>query len=305
MHIPVLLKEVLRYLDPKPGENFIDCTIGQGGHAFAILERIAPGGRVLGIDADSQSLRILALEQKAKNESGRLVLAEGNFMDVGSIAEKKKFVEVQGVLMDLGWSSWQMEESGRGFSFLKDEMLDMRMSSVQTLTAEHIVNTYTEKTLAEIFEKFGEERFAKKIAKAIIEKRRLRKILRTKELAEIVIGAIPSRFHHGRIHVSTRVFQALRIATNDELESLNKALRGAYEILSPGGRLAVISFHSLEDRIVKNFFREEERAGRLTILTKKPVMSSGEETAKNPRSRSAKLRAAVKTMQNTNLKMKN
>ncbi len=295
MHIPVLLKEVLRYLDPKPGENFIDCTIGQGGHAKALMERISPGGNLLGIDADAESLMRLEAEIKDTKAKNGIILVNGNFTDIADIVEQRAFGPVHGILMDLGWSSWQMEEGKRGLSFLRDEALDMRMSSLQALTAEQVVNTYTEETLAKIFKEFGEERFSRSIARAICEKRTQGNILRTRELAQIIVNAVPPPFRHGKIHAATRTFQALRIAVNNELEHLQKALPEALGTLAPGGRIAVISFHSLEDRIVKNFFREKKREGRLAILTKKPVTASLEEGMGNPRSRSAKLRAAIKS----------
>lgn len=294
-HIPVLLKEVLQYLDPKPGENFIDCTVGQGGHAFAILERLMPGGKLLGIDTDAESLERLARDPRAHKAGEDLVLVNGNFADIGYIAREHAFEAADGILMDLGWSSWQLEESGRGLSFLRDEPLDMRLSPNQQLTAAHIVNMYPEKTLAEIFESFGQERFSRQIAKAIAERRKKSKILRSKELADVVVSGIPRKFCHGNLHAATRVFQALRIVTNNELENLQKSLEGALSVLRSGGRLAVISFHSLEDRIVKNFIREQGKLGVLTPLTANPLTPLPDEIQQNPRSRSAKLRAAIKT----------
>ena len=267
MHIPVLQKEVIKYLDPKPNENFIDCTVGEGGHSYAILEMIGPRGKILGIDCQ---LRIKPKE--------RLILAEDNFANLSEIVKKNKFKPVNGILLDLGMSSWHLEESGRGFSFQRKEPLDMRYCLTNQLTAEKIVNFWSKSELERIFNEYGEEKFEGKIAERIIEARKFRPIADTLQLVKI-IGANPRK-----------VFQALRIAVNDELNNLKKVLPQAVEILEPGGRLAVISFHSLEDRIVKNFFKNPS----LIILTKKPVGPSPEEVRKNPRSRSAKLRAITK-----------
>jgi 16S rRNA (cytosine1402-N4)-methyltransferase len=294
-HIPVLLKEVLEYLDIKPGENFIDCTIGLGGHTFHILERNKPKGRVLGIELDKVVLEQL---RKTNLEEERLILAQGNFIDLKKIVEKHNFKPVQGILFDLGMSSWQIEESGRGFSFQKDEPLDMRVESANNeqrttnnvLTSEEIINEWPEEELVRIFREYGEEKYAKKIARRIIEERKKQKVTTTKQLVDIIVKIVPRK----KIHPATKVFQALRIAVNDELNNLKKALPQALEILRLNGRLVVISFHSLEDRIVKNFFREQAKKGSLKILTKKPISPSLEEIKLNPRSRSAKLRAAVK-----------
>lgn len=285
MHIPVLLNEVVEYLNPKPGENFIDCTIGEAGHALAILERAKPTGKLLGIDADLKAIKRIESQEK-------LILIQGNFKDLKKIVEREVFQPVSGILFDLGLSSWQIEESGRGFSFKKDEPLKMTFND-QGLTAEEVVNKWPEEALREIFIKYGEEKYSKRIAKQIIEKRKEKPIKTTLQLKEIVEKATPfSEARRGGIgRVLARIFQALRIVVNDELENLKQGLEQALEILKPKGRLVVISFHSLEDRIVKNFFRENKS---LKILTKKPITASEEEIKKNPRSRSAKLRAAIK-----------
>lgn len=267
-HIPVLQKEVIKYLNPKPNEDFIDCTVGEGGHALAILEKTRPKGRVLGID---EKLRLKPGE--------KLILAEDNFANLKNIVEKYKFRPVHGILFDLGMSSWHLEESGRGFSFKKRETLDMRYSPERNLlTAEKIVNYWSKFEIEKVLSEYGEEKRAERIAQKIIEARRLRPITSTLQLREIVnkAGANPQL-----------TFQAIRIAVNDELNNLSKALPQAVEILEPGGRLAVISFHSLEDRIVKNFFKNQQ----CQLLTKKPIRPSREEIKINPRSRSSKLRA--------------
>lgn len=292
MHIPVLQKEVLEFLDPKPGENLIDCTIDGGGHAMEILKKNSPDGKLLGIDLDKKM--IAALEAKIKSENlNNLIVAEGNFKNLKKIAEEKKISNVSGILIDLGWSSIQIEESGRGFSFLKNEPLDMRYSN-SGMTAAEAVNRLDEKELADIFWQYGEERFSRRIAKKIVEARKKKRILTAFDLVEAVKMSVPRSYERGRLHPATRVFQALRIYVNQELENLKEVLPQAVEILAPGGKLAVISFHSLEDRIVKNFFREAKKEGKLEILTKKPIVPSDEEIKANSRSRSAKLRVVRK-----------
>ncbi|HBA52503.1 TPA: 16S rRNA (cytosine(1402)-N(4))-methyltransferase [Candidatus Azambacteria bacterium] len=298
MHIPVLPKEVLQYLDPKPNENFIDCTIGEAGHAIEILKKTSPGGKLLGIDLNSDSLKSSEFKIKESGLDGkRIVLANDNFANLKNIAERFNFRPVQGILFDLGISSEELEKSGRGFSFLKDEPLLMTLwkdIKPDDLTAEKIVNNFRTEELEKIFKEYGEERFAGRIAARIAEERKRKRIKTTGELVEIIRKALPAKYKYGKIHFATRTFQALRIATNDELANLEKALVQALNVLSLRGRLAVISFHSLEDRIVKNFLKERQRNNSVKILTKKPVRPGEEEIAGNHRSRSAKLRAAEK-----------
>jgi len=285
MHIPVLQNEALEYLAPKPNDNFIDCTLNGGGHAKAILEKTAPKGKVLGIEADVE------LYQKVKAEAvRRLIPVNDNFINLKEIVRQEKFRQVKGVLFDLGMSSWQLEESGRGFSFLKKEPLDMRYSILTPLTAEKILNYWSVAEIEKVLREYGEERFSSRIAQRILEERKIRPISNTFQLVEIIRQAVPPKFQHQKIHLATRTFQALRIQVNDELNNLKNALPQATEALSKGGRLAVISFHSLEDRIVKNFFKGQE----LKILTKKPITPGFKEIKINSRARSAKLRAAEK-----------
>lgn len=298
MHIPVLLNEVLKYLEPKPNENFIDATFGFGGHSLAILKKTGPDGRLLGIDADCLALE--KFKQIKKSEIAqlgqRLKLICANFTELEEIAKQQSFKSANGILFDLGFSSWQIEESGRGFSFLRDEPLDMRYQTQNrqgSLTAEKIVNTWPEQEVQKILRDYGEERFARRIAGAICQERQKKSIKATGQLAEVIEKSVPASYRHGRLHSATRTFQALRIATNDELNNLKKGLKQALAILAPQGRLVVISFHSLEDRIVKHFFRQQKQAGNLEILTKKPIRPIEKEIKKNPRSRSAKLRAAI------------
>ncbi len=288
MHIPVLQKEVLQYLNPQPNENFIDATVGGAGHASAILEKTAPKGKVLGLDQDPEQIKNAQL--KIKNFKQRAILADNNFANLGEVVRQNKLGKVKGILFDLGMSSWHLSESGRGFSFQKREPLDMRYNPGNQLTAAKIINYWSKFELERIFKDYGEEKFAQDIAEKIVEERSVSPIMTTLQLVGIIGRAMPKRYLHGRIHFATRIFQALRIAVNDELTSLEKALPQALEILEPGGRLVVISFHSLEDRIVKNFFKNVA----LKPLTKKPITPSWPEIKINPRARSARLRAAIK-----------
>ena len=293
MHIPVLQKEVLKYLDPKPDQNFIDCTVGQAGHTLAILEKISLNGKVLGIELDPELYQKLKKECLSLKSEQRLILVNDSYVNLEEIVKRENFKQVYGVLFDLGMSGWHLEESGRGFSFLKNELLDMRYNPQNPLTAEKIVNYWSKSEMEKILREYGEERFAKKIAEKIIEARQSKPIKTTSQLVEIIKKAVLSRYRHQKIHFATRTFQALRITVNDELNNLEKALPQTLEILKPGGRLVVISFHSLEDRIVKNFYRDSSPE-KLKILTKKPIRPTPEEIKINPRSRSAKLRAAIK-----------
>ena len=322
IHVPVLQKEVLQYLNPKPNENFIDATIGEGGHSAAILERIAPRGKTLGIDQDSEILKAAKFKIQKSKFKNNLVLVCDNFANLKEIVKKKKFGRVKGILFDLGLSSWHLEKSGRGFSFhpvrnftktkasfhacqskisngvQKKEPLDMRYSPRLTrLKAEEIINNWSESEIERILREYGEEKFAQQITKEIVKERRLGVIKTTFQMVRILKKATPGWYQRRKIHFATKTFQALRIAVNNELDNLKKALPQALNILSPGGRLLIISFHSLEDKIVKNFFRQALKQGKLEILTKKPIRPSEEEIKMNPRSRSAKLRAAIKTKQ--------
>ncbi|MEK7664941.1 MAG: 16S rRNA (cytosine(1402)-N(4))-methyltransferase RsmH [Patescibacteria group bacterium] len=301
MHVPVLTKEVIKYLDPKPNENFIDCTIGQGGHTKFILEKTGPYGKVLGIDLDPSQIENTKLQLADFKE--RIILTNDSYSNLKNIIEEKKFEPVNGILLDLGFSSEQLENSGKGFTFLKNEPLDMRYGTENQkpktknqkyLTAEEIVNECRQDDLERIFKEYGEERFSRQIANKIIEERKIKKIESTLHLVKIIKKAVPLKFQRGRIHCATRIFQALRIEVNDELNNLIKVLPQIISVLAPGGRTVIISFHSLEDRIVKNFFKEEEKNKALKILTKKPITADFEEIKINPRSRSAKLRAAIK-----------
>ncbi len=296
MHIPVLRQEVLDALAAEANQNFIDGTAGAGGHALAILEKTAPSGQVLLIDWDAEAIarskEIIAAKEEKLLE--RVVFVNDSYANIESIAGKENFSPVQGILLDMGLSSDQLENSGRGFSFQKDEPLDMRYSVNQELTAREIINHWEEREIARILKDYGEEPFSRQISEAIIKNRKIKSILSTAELVSLIALAIPPKFQHARLHFATRTFQALRLAVNDELGNLQRFLPQAVALLAGGGRLAIISFHSLEDRIVKNYFRELAKAGRAKLLNKKPITASEAELLENPRSRSAKLRTIMK-----------
>ncbi|HUY69673.1 MAG TPA: 16S rRNA (cytosine(1402)-N(4))-methyltransferase RsmH [Candidatus Tyrphobacter sp.] len=285
MHIPVLLKEISETLDPRPGGFFIDGTLGEGGQAKAILSKIGSRGKLLGLDWDESSLAQAKRNIKAPN----VLFVKGNYADLPLILKRKKLPPADGLLLDLGFCSGQLE-SGRGFTFQKDEPLDMRYDRESGPSAADILNGLSEKELEDIFSRYGEERFSKRIARAVGEARRKKKIERTRELAEIIRRALPGG-RYGQTGSLRRVFQALRIYVNRELENLEAILKNLTSVVRPGGRAAIISFHSLEDRLVKNYFREGEKEGGFVILTKKPIRPEPREILENPRSRSAKLRA--------------
>ena len=287
-HQPVLLREMLELLAPAPGETFVDATLGSAGHALEIAKRLGRDGRLIGIDRDESFLE--QARKKLENcECGKSIVP-GNFENLRGILEKLNVDCVDGLLMDLGVSSMQLETGERGFSFLLDGPLDMRMDMEIGQPAGHYLKHLSEKSLTSILQTYGEERYARKIARAIVQARQRQPLATTSDLVNVILRAAPRR--HGRIHPATRVFQALRILVNRELECLENALRDVEDALKPGARIAVISFHSLEDRIVKNAFRAKANAGVFEILTRKPVTASEEEMRDNPRSRSAKLRAA-------------
>lgn len=291
-HTPVLYQQVLSALDPQPGCRVIDGTVGAGGHAEGILERSAPSGQLLGLDRDSVALP-LAL-QRLERFGSRLQLRHGSFRDLSAHAAAVGWQAVDGVLLDLGLSSMQLADPLRGFSFQAEGRLDMRFDPGEELEAAELVNRLPEPELADLIARYGEDPRARRIASAIV---RARPLQTTTQLAEVVARAVRSRGR--RTHPATRTFQALRIAVNEELTALEEALPQAVELLKPGGRLVVIAFHSLEDRLVKRFCREaslstEERPARLRRITRKPVRAEPEEVERNPRARSARLRAAEK-----------
>lgn len=285
MHVPVLLEESTDLLLGNRGKLYVDCTLGLGGHTKRILEK-NPEAFVIGIDRDEEAIELA--KENLKEFEGRFAIYKANFADLDVVLEAEGVDKVDGFLFDLGVSMFQLK-SERGFSFQIDAPLDMRMDKEQKLTAYRVVNEYPEKELARIIWEYGEERLSRKIARAIVQYRKRKPIETTKELADIILSVYPERLKHGRIHPATKTFQAIRIEVNRELESLKEALEKTTDRLNPKGRLVVISFHSLEDRIVKNFFREHSQ--ELKILTKKPITPSEEEIRMNPAARSAKLRA--------------
>lgn len=292
MHQSVLLQEVIKYLDPQKGEFIIDGTVDGGGHAAEIFEKIVPGGMLLGIDWDKNMIA-KCKARIAKREN--VILENGNYADLPEILKEKNLPKADGLLLDLGFSSEQLENFGRGFSFgpaAVGEPLIMTYGDDRKPVAQ-ILRELKEAELADIIFQFGGERYSRRIAKAIKEGSKEKPIMTSGELAEIVKSAVPKNYERGRIDPATRTFQALRIYANDELGNLERALRNLPAVLKSGGRTVIISFHSLEDRLVKNAFRELKKTGLAEVLTKKPVTASEEETRTNPRSRSAKLRAIV------------
>ncbi len=290
-HIPVLKEEVLEQLTPKRNENFVDCTAGEGGHTFAIIEKTAPGGKVLAVDRDGRNIELIGKKAGGLGLKSRVVAREGNYAEIKEIIEKESFGDISGILLDLGPSSWHIDESGRGFSFKRDELLDMRYNNKEGITAWDIINSWPPEEIELILGEFGEERFAKRITRAIVARRKIKKIETASDLAKLVERVVPKT---KKIHPATQTFQALRITVNGELDNLEKLLPVAIGLLDKGGRLVVISFHSLEDRIVKSFFREMAKEGKIRISTKRPITPGDGEIRENPRSRSAKLRTAIK-----------
>ena len=296
MHIPVLLHEVIAGLDIHPGETVLDGTLGGGGHFYAIADRLGEKGTLIGLDLDAQAFERIddVLEAHPKLT---ILTKQSNFRHLDKALADLKISGVDKILLDIGLSSFQFEESGRGFSFQKDEPLLMTFSENPeegSATALSIVNTWDEQALADGIFKYGEERYARKIARGIVDARKIKPIRTTTDLTNIILASTPMGYHHGGIHPATRTFQALRILTNDELGNLTEGIRVAFDALKPPGRLAIISFHSLEDRIVKTLFREYADQNLGTLITKKPIAPSDQEISENPRSRSAKLRIIVK-----------
>ena len=295
-HVPVLLKEAIDFLAVRRGGIYIDATVGLGGHSLEIAKRLGAAGRLIGLDKDPKALEIarqvvgrqsLVVGQDQEHDWPSVELRHGSF---ANLANDERRTAYDGILADLGVSSLQFSDAARGFSFQAEGSLDMRMNPMSEPTAEQVVNQFDERQLADLIYEFGEERRSRRIARAIV---RSRPILTTAQLAAVISTAARS-MKHERIHPATRTFQALRIFVNRELDDLRKLLQAAPQLLKPGGRLVVISFHSLEDRIVKDAMREGAKLGQYKLLTKKPVTASEEEVDRNPRSRSAKLRAAEK-----------
>jgi S-adenosyl-methyltransferase MraW len=291
----VLLDKAVGYLSLSRGAVVVDATIGGGGHSEEILKNILPGGKLIGIDADPGALAIAG--ERLKSFNGSFTLVNDNFRNIDRILKLQNIKNVDAVLFDVGVSSYQLDDASRGFSMMLDAPLDMRMNPNSDITAYDVVNTFKEEKLSEIIEKYGEERFHYKIARFIKDARQHKTIETTGELAAIVKRAVGYKYRNLKIHPATRTFQAIRIFVNDELGALEEALKSAIFWLKTGGRIVVISFHSLEDRIVKNMFKGYSKLGVLKIITKKPLICEREEVINNPRSRSAKLRVAERTEQ--------
>lgn len=285
-HIPVLLEEVIHHLQPEPNQFWIDGTVGQGGHAEQIASRILPGGRLLAIDRDPVNLQIA--RERLGHYGDAIVYVNDTYANITALAQEHGFNHANGMLLDLGYSSLHIEDASRGFSFMKEGPLDMRYDPKSDVTAAMIVKEWDEEDLARIFRIYGEEMRAAEVARVIVETRKHTAIETTIDLANLVTTVIHA---YGPIHPATKIFQALRIAVNDELGELERALPQCVDTLAIGGRLGIITFHSLEDRIVKNFFKSHPN---LEIITKRPIAPSREEVKANARSRSAKLRVAVK-----------
>ncbi len=286
-HIPVLVEEVMTFLRCEPGRTYVDATLGGGGHASEILKRTAPDGVVIGMEWDEEAL--FEARNRLMPFGDRVKIFRENFIHLPDFIEAES---VDGILLDLGLSSIQVEKAERGFSFKGEGPLDMRMDQRLNHTAAHLINRLSSEELEYTLSQYGEERWAKRIARAIVQEREREPLRTTQTLRKIVHRAIPRRFHSRRIDPATRTFQAFRIRVNEELENLGKILETGWKILKRGGRICIISFHSLEDRMVKETFRRLGKQGEMRVLTKKPVTPSEEEQRRNPRSRSAKLRCA-------------
>ncbi len=290
LHVPVLAHETLSWLVHRQGGRYLDCTIGPGSLASRILDLSSPDGIVVGIDRDKEAIAVA--RERLKPFAGRTCLIQGNFSELKQHLQSVGISEVDGVVFDLGVSSAQLARPERGFSFLTDGPLDMRMEQGTGQTAADLVNKLSETELADVIYRYGEERYSRRIARSVARARERRPLRTTVDLVSVIRDAVPASYRHGHLHCATRTFQALRIAVNRELEVLEHALRDAADVLTPGGRLCVISFHSLEDRIVKQAFRALSQGPDpcLSRLTKKPQIPSERERRENPRARSAKLR---------------
>jgi len=292
LHIPVMLREVIDYLDPKPGQIIVDATLGTGGHSLEILKKITPGGRLIGIDRDEDSLAIC--RQRLSGFNGSYELVQANFAELDQVLEKLDIDKIDGIIFDLGISTYQLKDTERGFSFQQEGPLDMRMDKSSYISAYDLVNNLNENEISHLLWNFGQERWHNRIAHLLVEERRNQPISTTSQLANLVMRAIPYRYRRSyyRIHPATRTFQAVRIAVNRELEILEGAIKKAVAILRKKARICVISFHSLEDRVIKHTFRALKAEGLIDIITAKPMTPAASEVAANPSSRSSKFRVA-------------
>lgn len=293
-HIPVMLPEVLENLNLREGACVVDFTLGIGGHALEMLKKIGPGGRLIGMDRDGESLELA--RERLKDHQHQCTLIQSDYRNLDEVLDQLDVREVDAMLFDLGISSYQLNTAERGFSLRLEGPLDMRMDTRSYISAYDLINSLSEKELATILKNFGQERWHHRIAHYLVQHRGKTPIESTKDLRELVQKAVPYRYQRDRIHPATRTFQAIRIAVNRELEALGVAMDKCLEYLNKGGRICVISFHSLEDKIVKERFRALAKEGRVRLLTKKPLRPTPEEIVQNPRSRSARLRAAERTL---------
>jgi 16S rRNA (cytosine1402-N4)-methyltransferase len=291
IHTTVLLQETIVGLNLKEGDIIVDCTLGSGGHIEAVCKNCPQAKMIIGLDADSDA--IARSKERLKDLPCSFSFKQTNYSNLSSALDELGVANADKYIFDLGFSSDQLEASGRGFSFLRDEPLIMTLADnldETTLTAKEIVNTWLEESIADIIYGYGEERYARRIAKKIIEARETKPIETTFELVEVIKRAVPFAYQRGRLHFATRTFQALRITVNNEIENVKKGLTSALTRLNPGGRIVVISFHSIEDRVVKHFFRDAHVEGVGNVITKKPIVPSDVESRENPRARSSKLR---------------
>ncbi|NQT33290.1 MAG: 16S rRNA (cytosine(1402)-N(4))-methyltransferase RsmH [Candidatus Omnitrophica bacterium] len=292
LHLPVLLRESIEHLALKRGDAVLDATLGGGGHAIEVLKKIGPEGKLIAVDRDPEALD--RTKQHLKDYSGQIIYINENFRNIEKILGVSEVEYIDGAIFDLGVSSYQIDNATRGFSFLKDGPLDMRFDTGQTLTAREMVNKFGKDMLADIIRKYGEERYAGRVAGEIVASRKRKRIETTGELVEVIEKAVGRKYRNQKLHPACRTFQALRIYVNDELSSAEEAVGKTISYLHQRGRICVISFHSLEDRIIKNMFREKAREKKLALVTKKPITPGREEVLANPRARSAKLRVAEK-----------
>jgi len=287
IHVPVMVEEVIKILNPKKDGIYVDATLGCGGHSLEILKKLGSKGRIIGLDRDELAI---ACSRDILNDT-RILIKQAKFSQLKETLSELNIEGIDGIVFDLGVSMLQLKDLSRGFSFLSEERLDMRMDNSESLTAWEVVNSYPEKMLIKIFIEYGDEPFARRIAREIVRQRSKKTINTCKELANLITKIVPKK---DKIHPATRVFQAIRIEVNRELEELKEGLRQALETLNHGGRICVISYHSGEDRVVKNFFREEEKNNTFRVITKKPLVPSLEEITKNLSARSARLRGGEK-----------
>lgn len=291
-HKPVMLAEVLEFLKCKEGDTIVDCTLGGGGHAEAILEQIGESGRLIGFDIDDVAVK--AASKRLKHFSKRVIIIKERYEHVKEALSRLLVDSIDGALLDLGVSAYQLYDKSRGFSYMEESRLDMRMDKTLTRTAEDIVNDYSQEELTAIFKKYGGERWASRIAKFIIEKKRFKRIESTSELVDIIKAAIPASARRKGGHPARKVFQALRIEVNEEIAGIEETISSLTDMLNSGCRLVVISYHSLEDRIVKHTILKLSNSKIVKIITRRPVLPSRQEIIQNPRSRSAKLRSLEK-----------